>query len=77
MKQQWSGDVDLNDGCLQQQFKGYKQRLEEADKVGLQKDRAGEDLDRTLQDLVKDLDFIYSGIHTLHLYMHSELNGLF
>ncbi|XP_065887166.1 uncharacterized protein [Dysidea avara] len=60
VKQQWSGDVDLNDGCLQQQFKGYKQRLEEADKVGLQKDRAGEDLDRTLQDLVKDLDFIYS-----------------
>jgi len=38
-------------------------RLGEADKIGLQKDRAGEDLNCVLQDLVKDLDFIYSGTH--------------
>ena len=28
VKLQWSGDVDLNDGCLHKQYDEYKKRLE-------------------------------------------------
>lgn len=67
MKQQWSGDVDLNDGSLQTQFAEYKDRLGKAEKVGMKKEKAEESLDGVLQDLVKDLDFIHSGTPLLKL----------
>jgi len=67
VKQQWSGDVDLNDGSLQMQFAEYKDRLGKAEKVGIKKEKAEENLDGVLQDLVKDLDFIHSGIPLLNL----------
>ena len=67
MKQQWSGDVDLNDGSLQKQFAEYKDRLGKAEKVGMEKEKAEENLDGVLQDLVKDLDFIHSGMPLLKL----------
>ncbi|XP_065914473.1 uncharacterized protein [Dysidea avara] len=60
VKQQWSGDVDLNDGSLQKQFAEYKVRLGIAEKVGIEKEKVTEDLDAVLEDLVKDLDFIHS-----------------
>jgi len=59
--QKWSGDVDLNDGTLEKQFAEYKKWLKMAEKVGMEKEKAKDDLDGALQDLVKDLDFIYSG----------------
>ena len=31
----WSGDVDLNDGCLQREYNGYQHRLEQIKKIGL------------------------------------------
>ena len=61
VKLEWSSDVDLNDGYLQEQYNRYKKRLELAEKAGLEKDKAGNDLNELLQDLVKDLDFIHSG----------------
>jgi len=67
VKQQWSGDIDLNDGCFQQKYDDCKKRLGKADKIGLQKDKAGEDLNCVLEDLVKDSDFIYLGTHATHV----------
>ena len=34
---EWSGDVDLNDGKLQQEYNRYKLRMEAIDSVGLHK----------------------------------------
>ena len=62
---QWSGDVDLNDGALQEQYEVYKKRLTTAEKAGLNRSEAVEDLENILQDLVKDLDFVHSGIYVL------------
>ena len=60
----WSGDVNLNDGDLEQQFEEYQRRIE--DIKGLQlvtSDREGMylHLDSVLQPLNADLDFIHSG----------------
>ena len=69
VKLKWSGDVDLNDGKLQEQYEQYKKRLELAEKAGVERDRVENDLNE-LQDLVKDLDYINSGklnIHTCYL----------
>ena len=35
MKMEWSGDVDLNDGSLQEQYKAYIQRLDFINSLGL------------------------------------------
>jgi len=32
---EWAGDIDLNDGKIQQQYYRYKLRMEEIDSVGL------------------------------------------
>ena len=61
VKLQWSGDVDLNDGSLQEQYDKYKKRLEMMDKAGLKKDTMLDDLENFSQDLIKDFDFIHSG----------------
>ena len=31
----WSGDVDLNDGCLQRDYDAYQHRIEQIKKIGL------------------------------------------
>ena len=36
-KLKWSGDVDLSDGSLQEQYDNYKKHLERAKTVGLDK----------------------------------------
>ena len=61
VKLKWSGDVDLNDGKLQEQYEQYKKRLELAEKAGLKRDKVENDLIELRQDLVKDLDYINSG----------------
>ena len=50
---------------MQEQFDVYKKRLTMAEKAGLNRSQAGEDLKSILQDLVKDLDFVHSGIYIL------------
>jgi len=46
-KLQWSGDVDLSDRSLQQQYDKYKQRLKRAGPIGLHK-----------ESMVKNLNFL-------------------
>lgn len=64
-KLQWSGDVDLNDGSLQKQYKAYRERLAFAAKLGLDGERTDVigQLTQVLADISDDLDFIHSGIH--------------
>ena len=61
MKLLWSGDVDLNDGCLQKQYDEYKERLAKVDKVGLVRESVCTELKDLLKDIAKDLDFIQLG----------------
>jgi len=55
VKQQCSGDIDLNDGNIQKQFAEYKDWLGRAEKMGMEKEKAKENLDGILQDLVKEI----------------------
>ena len=55
---QWSGDVDLNDGSLQKQYKVHKARLEVAAKVGQKGGKQG-----ALNDLKVVQTEIYNLLH--------------
>jgi len=61
-KLQWSGDVDLGDGALQEQFQSYKLRLQKADKLSASGEGAAEDLRAVLSTLNEDLVFIREGV---------------
>ena len=55
----WSGDVDLNDGCLQRDCDAYHQRLEQIKEIGLSDQTNVCDQLRTLLDsLNRDLEFL-------------------
>lgn len=61
----WSGDVDLNDGTLQQQYKSYQEQVGFINFCGL-KERSChqhlvQDLNRLLEDLLSDIKFIHEG----------------
>ena len=60
-KMEWSGDVDLADGSIQQQFEKYRQRLDHAGKVGLDRASATRELEQVLTDVKNDLEFLCSG----------------
>jgi len=58
----WSGDVDLNDGSVQKQYDAYQNRLKKVGSIGLEDGISVTDqLEDLLQNLTKDLDFVYSG----------------
>lgn len=58
----WSGDVDLNDGCLQRDYDAYHRRLEQIKEIGLSDQTNVCDQLRTLLDsLNRDLEFLNSG----------------
>jgi len=59
----WSGDVDLNDGSLQNDYDAYKCRLEQIKKIGISESNAINQLKTLLNSLNKDLDFLNSGRH--------------
>ena len=62
-KLQWNGDIDLNDGALQEQYEAYKSRLAFAESVGVNGEHsnvAGQ-LATIASDLSDDLTFIHSG----------------
>jgi len=60
-KMEWSGDVDLADGSLQKQHEQYRQHLKHAEKVGLVRTSAKEELEEVISNLNKDLEFLHSG----------------
>ena len=56
---QWSGDVDLNDGCLQEQYEAYKKRLESVNTIDL-KGHTVKQLMKCEDELVEDIEFVHS-----------------
>ena len=60
-KLEWSGDVDLADGSVQKQHEKYRQRLNHAEKVGLNCANASRELEEVLANLKKDLEFLHTG----------------
>ena len=59
-KLEWSGDVDLADGSIQKQHEKYRQHLDCAEKVGLNRASAARKLE-VLTNVKKDLEFLHSG----------------
>ena len=63
----WNGDVDLNDGKLQEQYRAYRQRLEFIKSIGLGgRTRSCKDLQDASKELQDDLDFIHTGKSHVH-----------
>ena len=65
MRGQWSGDADLNDGCLNTLYQEYKQRLKFAAEIGIGDHGTPQvlehDLQATFQELAQDLAFLHLG----------------
>lgn len=64
----WSGDVDLNDGKLTEQYKKYEERLKFVDSLGLkhsERRKLVADLMKTNDQLNCDLTFASKGINTV------------
>ena len=58
----WSGDVDLNDGCLQRDYDAYQHRLEQIKKIGLSdQSNVCKQLKTLLDSLTRDIEFLSSG----------------
>lgn len=64
MRMDWSGDVDLNDGKLEQQYQSYIDRLHFIDSLGLEDDQQHQ------QQLLEDLNKLDEGLE-------SDLNSIF
>ena len=60
---QWNGDVDLNDGKLQDQYKAYRKRLDFVETIDLNGEGSDVacELTTASRELLNDLDFIHSG----------------
>jgi len=56
-----SGDVDLADGSLQKQYEEYRERLKNAEIIALDHRNAFIELEKTLDDIKKDLKFLHAG----------------
>ena len=61
---EWSGDVDLNDGKLQQQFTKFCQRKERINGIGMQEsvEAIRTELTSVVDAMKDDLQFISSGM---------------
>ena len=60
-RSKWSGDVDLNDGKLQEVFEAYTKRLEFVKQVGMGSPDTAHllhDIDTCIDQIKEDLDFI-------------------
>ena len=62
MRGTWSGDVDLNDGSLEQQYADYRSRLQQIQDLKLNKQDIPERLESAILDITKDLEFLHTGI---------------
>jgi len=61
---EWAGDVNLNDGKLQQQYIQYKSRMEEVKSLGIGKsvDEIKSILSKEVATIRSDLSFLSNGI---------------
>lgn len=64
---EWSGDIDLSDGQLQQMFQQYKDRLQFINKIGLDERRDHSliltDVQQVQQSLESDLEFLAKSMY--------------
>jgi len=75
---EWAGDVDLNDGKLQQQYCRYKLRMEEIDSIGLNKPLA-ETRSKLSHELVvvrNDPEFVFQGVCLYNLFANNDRHAL-
>ena len=67
MRGEWSGDIDLGDGQLQQMFQQYKGRLQFINKIGLDERRDHSliltDVQQVQQLLESDLEFLAKSMY--------------
>lgn len=70
---QWNGDVDLNDGSLQQQYHAYRKRLTFIENIGENRECTDivDHLSTISTDISDDLGFIHSGNELELLFMHA------
>ena len=72
----WSGDVDLNDGSLEQQYAAYKDRLAFVDGLALGDHNSMMCIENDLSTIKKEMDadivFITAGdyLNVLYMYMY-------
>ena len=63
-KLEWTGDVDLNDGSLQEEYKAYRERLTFIETIGKDKRCSNEiiqvQLEKILGYIIDDLKSIHS-----------------
>ena len=68
VRNEWSGDVDLNDGKVKQMHDAYISRLKMVDRIGLggrrEHTKLQEDLAHLESDLKDDIAFLSSGMCT-------------
>lgn len=75
----WSGDVDLNDGKLQDQYKRYSDRLSFIKKIGLDdwetKVALVKNMDVCTKEILDDITFVAKGtyIHSTYLHVHLKV----
>ncbi|XP_065917202.1 uncharacterized protein [Dysidea avara] len=72
---EWSGDVDLGDGFLQDKYSNYKERLKAAEKVGLCDENVVQDLSGTLNAISKDLEFLQAELIKFNNDYSEKLQG--
>lgn len=62
MRGVWTGDVDLNNGDLEEQKAAYKIRMSRIEKLNIvSREYATNELCAHLDDLQKDKEFLHSG----------------
>ena len=64
----WSGDVNLNDGQVQELYVEYKEQLQWVEGIGLgnRRDCIRHDINITINDTGSDLEFVHSGNKVVH-----------
>ena len=66
---EWSGDVDLTDGSLQEKYATYKERLMATEKVGMCDGNVVQSLTTVLSAISKDLEFLQAGVYNCICYL--------
>jgi len=73
---EWSGDVDLNDGKLQQLYTEFKATLGWIDKIGLDTSDISlirKDLENALTRISLEINFISNGMYLILLYLRMHI----
>ncbi|XP_065899778.1 uncharacterized protein [Dysidea avara] len=72
---EWSGDVDLTDGSLQEKYATYKERLMATEKVGMCDGNVVQSLTTVLSAISKDLEFLQAELVKFNNEYSEKLQG--